>query len=124
RHDKTKEFIYSKASDAQLFNCSDWKIGYTTVACIDPRSCNEQVVNYMSKYMTKCSPAPPGCKRYFKSNNLDSRQTLVKYTDDINKVIERLNLKPFKQSDKCIYFSDYSNLSVDLDLSSLKVSQN
>lgn len=113
------KFYYDEFG-VQIFNCKNWKIGHNTIACIDPKSANERVVNYMSKYMTKCSPAPPGCKRYFKSNNLECRQTLVKYTDDIISVIERLNLKPFKKTDNCIYFSNYSNLSLDLDLSSLK----
>ena len=124
RNKHTKDFVYNKASNAQIFNCNDWTLGFNTIACIDPKSANEQVVNYMSKYMTKCSPAPPGCKRYFRSNNLDCRQTVVKYTDDIIKVIECLNLKPFKKTDNCIYFSNYSNLSIDLDLSSLKIDEN
>ncbi len=123
RHDKTKEFIYN-SSGVQIFNCIDWNIGWNTIACINPKSANEQVVNYMSKYMTKCSPAPPGCKRYFRSNNLESRQTVVSYAKDIIKVIDSLCLKSFKKTDKCIYFSNYSNLSIDLDLSSLKIDEN
>lgn len=123
RHDNTKEFIYN-SSGVQIFNCIDWNIGWNTIACIDPKSANEQVVNYMSKYMTKCSPAPPGCKRYFRSNNLESRQTVVSYERDIIKVIDSLGLKPFKKTDNCIYFSNYSNLSIDLDLSSLKIDEN
>ena len=122
RNKHTGKFKYNDFG-VQIFNCCDWKIGWNTIACINPNSVNEQVVNYMSKYMTKCSPAPPGCKRYFKSNNLDCRETHVDYIDNINEIVTSLNLKkyvPKKQNDRnkreVIYFRNYSNLTADLEV--------
>lgn len=113
RNFDTHEFIFNSFG-VQIFNCHDWKIGYNTIACIDPKSCNEQIVNYMSKYMTKCSPAPPGCKRYFKTNNLAERDTLVLYSDNIAEVLKSFNLSEYipkcGRSEKVQYFSNYSNL--------------
>lgn len=109
RNKKTGKFYYNEFG-VQLFNCIDWKIGWNTIACINPDSASDQIANYLSKYMTKCSPAPPGCKRYFKTNNLDSRDTIVSKTDSIEEIVKTLNLKRFKITDKCIYYSNHTNL--------------
>lgn len=109
RNKKTGKFYYNEFG-VQIFNCIDWKIGWNTIACINPESSSDQLANYLSKYMTKCSPAPPGCKRYFKTNNLDSRDTIVSKIDSIDVIVKSLNLKKIKVTDKCIYYSNHSNL--------------
>ncbi len=126
RNADTGKFIYTK-SGVQIFNCKDWKIGYNTISCINPNSINEQVVNYMSKYMTKCSPAPPGCKRYFRSMNLECRETHVDYIENIDEIILSLNLKKYvpknqkqQKEPKVIYFRNYSNLIADIEVKSDK----
>jgi len=69
----TGDFIYSSKYQNQVFNCLDWQAGFNTVVCINPDSNNVQVVNYLGSYMTKESPAPYRCKRYFHTRNLDCR---------------------------------------------------
>lgn len=72
----TNTFMYS-AFRNQIFNALDWQHGWSTVVCIDPKSANEQVVNYLSKYLTKESAAPYRCKRYFHTQNCDCRKTYI-----------------------------------------------
>lgn len=69
----TGEFIYSKKYNNQVFNCLDWQAGFNDVVCIHPDSNNAQIVNYLGSYMTKESPAPYRCKRYFHTQNLNCR---------------------------------------------------
>lgn len=95
---KYKKFMYSKFGP-QVMNCLDWNFGFNTVVCLKPESNNIQVVNYMSKYMNKCSPAPYGCKRYYKTQNLDARNSVTGYVEnnnDLINIIERFNLVYFK----------------------------
>ena len=74
RSANTGKYLYSEFGN-QIFNAADWKHGFSTIVCINPDSVNAQVVNYLSKYMTKDSPAPYGCKRYFHTTNLNYRNT-------------------------------------------------
>lgn len=93
RNFDTKEFIYTGFNN-QIFNCIDWNQGHNTVVCISPDSNQSQVVNYMSKYMSKECPAPYGCKRYFHTQNLDCGINYMgfKSFDDIQDIINVLSL--------------------------------
>lgn len=93
RNADTNEFIYSD-SGAQIFNTTDWVKGFNTVVCISPESNQLQVVNYLAKYMTKESPAPYGCKRYMRTNNLDESFNYLYFKDnaEIEEMIKVLGL--------------------------------
>lgn len=97
------DFLYTDIGN-QIFNCTNWNNGLNTVVCIDPRSHQLQVVNYMSKYMNKESPAPYGCKRYLHTNNLESATQYLYYMseEDIHAMILDLGLqrKPDKKAEK------------------------
>lgn len=69
----TGDFIYSSKYNNQVFNSLDWQAGFNSIVCIHPESNNVQVVNYLGSYMTKESPAPYRCKRYFHTQNLNCR---------------------------------------------------
>lgn len=99
RDNKTGKFVYSKFGN-QVFNSLQWKHGFTNIVTINPDSIQVQVVNYLSKYMTKNSPTPYRCKRYFHTTNLNERDTYCGQFDkqlipeidtDLIKMIEARN---------------------------------
>lgn len=93
RHFDTKEFLYTEFNN-QIFNSFDWGLGHNTVVTISPDSNQAQVVNYMSKYMSKECPAPYGCHRYLYTRNLDSGFNYLgfKSANDILDIINALGL--------------------------------
>ncbi|MEM0173632.1 MAG: hypothetical protein QXI16_03900 [Sulfolobaceae archaeon] len=114
RDKETGLFMYTQFN-YQLFNSIDWKNGFNTVVCISPDSNQMQVVNYMSKYMTKESPAPYGCKRYFRTQNLDCNVNYLgfKTPEEITDIINSLGLsmpenkrKNSMPDDKVMYFTN------------------
>lgn len=104
-----KKFLYSKFGQ-QIFNCSDWKLGFNSIVCLSADSNNQQVVNYLSKYITKACPAPYGCRRFFRTRNLTARKTIVanKNYREIEELIDRFELKLCK-TDKAgnLYYRNY-----------------
>ena len=130
---KTGNFIYSSKYNNQVFNCLDWQAGFNTVVCINPDSNNVQVVNYLGSYMTKESPAPYRCKRYFHTQNLSCRNTYCgkfdkanptdKFPEDMFSMIEYLkqaktdftlakaifkyNLKEYKRKNNVVIYRNY-----------------
>ena len=82
------QFIYSEFGN-QIFNCIDWPHGFSTVACIDPKSEKQQVVNYLGKYLTKKCPAPYRCKRFFHTVNLDCRDIYMLNGGSLNEPLIR-----------------------------------
>ncbi len=81
----TGQFIYSRKYNNQVFNCLDWQAGFNDVVCINPESNQVQVVNYLGSYMTKESPAPYRCKRYFHTQNLNCRNVYCGKFNKANK---------------------------------------
>lgn len=84
----TGEFVYSEFGN-QIFNCIDWKAGFSTVCCIVPGSSKQQVVNYLGKYLTKQCSAPYRCKRFFHTLNLDCRDCYLFNTQNVNEPVVR-----------------------------------
>lgn len=111
--DNYLNFMYSRASEAQIFNCKNWKNGYSTVCTISPDSNQAQVVNYLSKYMTKSSPAPYGYKRYFHTQNLKCRNTLVGNIKNIYDVINKFKLKKVKEKGNYVVYRNYGDKFID-----------
>ena len=104
------KFMYSEFGP-QLMNCTDWTFGFNTVVCLEPRSNQAQIVNYMSKYMTKNSPAAYGNRRFYKTQNLTCRNSIVgtiHRTDTLDNIISKFGLTFVKQ-DKSgnFYFRNY-----------------
>lgn len=67
-----------------MFNCIDWTYGFSNVVCINPDSEKLQVVNYLGSYLTKNSFAPYRCKRFFRTLNLDCRDSYTFNSSDQN----------------------------------------
>lgn len=105
RNYHTGEFLYTKLGN-QIFNCLDWLSGFNTVVCINPNSVQLQVVNYMSKYMTKDCPAPYGCHRYFYTRNIEHSLNYLslKSEDEIKELIERWGLVFYKEQNGALYY--------------------
>lgn len=104
------KFIYSEFGP-QIMNCIDWSFGFNTVVCLDPKSNQAQIVNYMSKYMTKDSPAGYGNRRFYKTQNLKCRDSIVgtiTRTETLDNIVEKFGLK-FVKEDKSgnYYFRNY-----------------
>lgn len=106
---ENNSFMYSHASNEQLFNCLDWNSGHNSVAIIRATSNNAQVVNYLSKYVTKATCAPYGCRRFFSTNNLTHRQVITGDNKDNNFAnwISKFNLVEVKNNDKIIVYRNY-----------------
>ncbi len=90
------EFVYSCLGH-QVFNCLDWTYGFSNVVCIHPESEKLQVVNYLGSYLTKDCPAPYRCKRFFHTQNLESRDTYMFSLSDMNEPLLRM-LQSYKGS--------------------------
>jgi len=125
RNPHTGEFIYSGLSGVQIFNCENWKKGHNTVSFLDPKYPNEQIVMYMSKYMTKSEFIDVNCKRYFHTNNLEKRDTVVGFNKNgVKDMIEKFDLKLVKVNDKMAIYRNYAVPEVPLkkvvDLSELE----
>ena len=129
----TGDFIYSSKYQNQVFNCLDWLSGFNTVVCINPESNNAQVVNYLGSYMTKESPAPYRCKRYFHTQNLSCRNVYCgkfkkvnetdKFPEDMFEIMEYLkntktdftlakaiykfNLREYKKKNGIVVYRNY-----------------
>lgn len=109
RNPHTGEFIYSGVSGVQIFNCLNWKKGHNTVSFLDPKYPNEQIVMYMSKYMTKSDFIDINCKRYFHTNNLSKRDTVVGYNKTgVKDLVEKFELKLVKFNDKMAVYRNYA----------------
>lgn len=104
------KFMFSEFGP-QLFNCKDWNFGFNTVCCITPDSCQAQIVNYMSKYMNKDCPASYGNRRFYKTQNLTARTTIVGKTSFVNPlvdIIDKFGLKFAKKDNSGnLYFRNY-----------------
>ncbi len=98
-------FMYTQFGN-QIFNTTDWLSGHNTVVCINPNSVQLQVVNYMSKYMTKECPAPYGCHRYFYTRNLECSLNYLgfKSEEDIQEIIDRWGLEFYKDKNGAEYY--------------------
>lgn len=104
------KFMYSEYGP-QLFNSNNWKFGFNTVVCLNPDSNQAQVVNYMAKYMTKASPAGYGNRRFYKTQNLTCRSSVmgtIHNTDTLDNIIKKFGLK-YAKEDKSgnLYFRNY-----------------
>lgn len=109
RNPHTGEFIYSGLTNVQIFNCINWNNGYNTVSFLDPKYPNEQIVMYMSKYMTKSEYVDINNKRYFRTNNLDRRDTVVGFSMTKAKdMIEKFGLVEVKTNDKMTVYRNYA----------------
>lgn len=103
------EFIYSGVSGVQIFNCMNWTSGYSTVCCLDPKYTNEQIVMYLSKYMSKSEFIDVNCKRYFHTNNLAKRETVVGYSKTgVKDMVEKFGLQLVKLNDKMAVYRNYA----------------
>lgn len=106
----TGEFIYSEFNN-QIFNCIDWQYGFSTVVCIIPTSEKQQIVNYLSKYLTKKCPAPYRCKRFFHTQNLDCRDSYMLNTLDYNDpVVRMLSAKSGTSVDSANIFEEFCKI--------------
>lgn len=107
------KFMYTKFGD-QIFNTPDWRLGYNTVVMINPNSDNSQIVNYLSKYMQKSSCAPFGCKRFFHTQNLASREAYCGKALSFNDWLEKFGMKLAKvtKSGVAIY-RNYGSMFID-----------
>lgn len=122
-HPERKEFMYS-SSGAQLFNCTDWHYGWSTVACINPNSVKEQVVNYLCKYLTKATPAPYRCKRFFRTDNLNCRDTYIFNTNNVQHYIDMYGLQQVKSINEGALTIYKSNISDDISCRQLIANNN
>lgn len=103
------EFIYSGVSGVQIFNCLNWTSGYSTVCCLDPKYTNEQIVMYLSKYMSKSEFIDVNCKRYFHTNNLTKRDIIVGYNKTgVKDLVEKFGLHLVKLNDKMAVYRNYA----------------
>ena len=114
RNANGNQFLYTE-SNYQIFNCTDWKNGYNTVVPIVPSSHKLQVINYLSKYMNKNSPAPYGCKRYLHTNNLDCGSSYITFEspEEIDRIIKSLDLKQVYKSNPKYTREQFEKLSED-----------
>lgn len=104
------KYVYSEFG-SQIFNSLDWKFGLNTVVCITPESSQAQVINYLSKYITKKCPASYGNRRFYKTQNLKCRDSIVgtiTRTETLDNIVEKFGLK-FVKEDKSgnYYFRNY-----------------
>lgn len=121
RNPHTGEFMYSGISGVQIFNCLNWKKGHNTVSFLDPKYPNEQIVMYMSKYMTKSEFIDINCKRYFHTNNLIKRDTIVGFNKNgVKDMVEKYDLKLVKLNDKMAIYRNYAVPQDAEDLSFMK----
>lgn len=121
RNPHTGEFMYSGISGVQIFNCLNWKKGHNTVSFLDPKYPNEQIVMYMSKYMTKSEFIDINCKRYFHTNNLIKRDTIVGFNKNgVKDMVEKYDLKLVKLNDKMAIYRNYAVPQGAEDLSFMK----
>ncbi len=106
---RDNEFVYSKVSGVQVFNCVNWSKGHSTVCCLDPKYTNEQIVMYLSKYMSKSEFIDINCKRYFHTNNLQKRDTVVGLSKTgVKDMVEKFGLKLVKLNDKMAIYRNYA----------------
>ncbi len=115
---KTGDFIYSEF-DNQIFNCIDWQYGFSTVVCIMPTAEKQQIVNYLSKYLTKKCPAPYRCKHFFHTQNLDCRDSYMLNTKNDNDPLVRMLRKNGNGS-----IDAFSELCKAFDLQQVKDTKN
>lgn len=109
RNPHTGEFVYSEVSGVQIFNCVSWDEGFSTICCLDPKYSNEQIVMYMSKYMTKSEFFDINNKRYFRTSNLVKRETIVGFTkSSIKSMVEKYGLQEVKTTDKMTIYRNYA----------------
>ncbi len=117
RNFHTNEFIYSGVSGVQIFNCINWKNGNNTVSFLDPKYPNEQIVMYMSKYMTKSDFVDINNKRFFRTNNLDKRDTVVGFSKTgVKDMVEKFGLIEVKTNEKMTVYRNYAIPQMDNNL--------
>lgn len=106
------DFLYSNFG-GQIFNCLDWTRGYSTAVCIKPEDNQVQVVNYISKYMTKASAAPYGCRRFFHTQNLNCRKSIVGYTENFEEWTNKFGLKLAKDKNGIKVYRNYGTKFIE-----------
>lgn len=77
------EYIYSE-SGVQIFNLTNFKYGFTTVAKIEKESSKLQLAYYLTKYVTKSVQSGVGYnqKRYYHTQNLDYKEKTLLFLHD------------------------------------------
>lgn len=108
-----RQFMYTDFGD-QIFNTLDWKLGFNTVVIIRKDTYNAQIVNYMSKYMLKSSCVPYGCKRFYHTQNLVSREGYCGKALSFNDWLEKFGMKLAKVTKNGIaIYRNYGSKFID-----------
>lgn len=96
RSDKTHEFLFSDYGHPRM-NCLDWKNGFAEVVMINPESSQLQVINYLSKYLTKSFNLPLGAHRFYRTKNLECKEKFIDYAeyDEMIEKVKSLGLKEY-----------------------------
>lgn len=124
-----RQFLYTSIG-GQIFNCYEWDKGFNSVVCIEPKSRQQKVVNYLTKYITKKPATLFGEKRFYRTRNYEVRSTEIMNCseNEIQKLINENGLKMVKQDDynKIKYYQIKLNTKVPKNISDniTKVIQN
>ena len=78
---KTGKLITTKFGDP-VFNVTDWKYGFSTVAVIPPDNNNLRVANYLVKYITKEGNIDYNAKRFYHTLNLAFKNKVIAFMTD------------------------------------------
>ncbi len=115
-------FIYSKLGN-QVFNCIDWRHGFSTVVCIHPDSTKLQVVNYLGSYLTKNCPAPYRCKRFFHTLNVDCRDTYMFNSKDNSEPLSKILLNYNVKLEDGVMFDAFEELCTAFGLEKIRITK-
>ena len=99
-HKNYRDFLYNEKG-VQIFNTKNWELGWNTVVCINSNSRQMQVINYLTKYVTKDPAALFGEKRFYRTYNYEVRNTEIMTCTEkqIEKLVKENGMTLFKKDE-------------------------